>query len=72
MRITLWPDALAKAKTRVVLPTPGLPSKRRALAGNCIALSKRFKLDAGVGASKIKLVFVRESINGPKINEITI
>lgn len=42
--------------TKLVFPTPGLPSKRMALF-SCIALNKRSVLNAVVGAAKEYDVF---------------
>lgn len=50
---TLCPEARANAITRLVLPTPGLPSSKRALLGSWRARSRRQRLVAGVLAARL-------------------
>lgn len=57
--MTRWPDARARAATRLVFPTPGLPSKRRARRGSCNARNRRQRLEAGVVALKLKVSDIR-------------
>ncbi len=53
IRVKSFPVALASADIKLVLPTPGLPSKRIGLF-TCIALTTRIVLAAVVGALKLK------------------
>ncbi|KAH3671434.1 hypothetical protein WICMUC_004614 [Wickerhamomyces mucosus] len=56
IRVSAFPVAFARADTKLVLPTPGLPSNRIGFL-TCIALTTRMALAAVVGALKLKLSF---------------
>mmetsp|Transcript_31942 Transcript_31942/g.53420 ORF Transcript_31942/g.53420 Transcript_31942/m.53420 type:complete len:203 (-) Transcript_31942:182-790(-) len=54
IRTSLWPEAAASAETKLVLPTPGEPSRRIGFF-NCMALNTRKTLRDVVGAVMSKV-----------------
>jgi hypothetical protein len=52
--VSWYPAAFASAVTRLVFPTPGLPSKRIGLV-SCSPLNTRDTFKLVVGAKKLKL-----------------